>query len=213
MEYKKCFKCGIVKSINEFYRHKEMKDGYLNKCKECTKKDSKSNLKTSSKHPESYDKTEKGVIRVMYKTQKRNSKLRGHACPEYTKQEFAQWLYKNGFKKLYDNWEKSGYKKSLKPSVDRIDDFKGYSFQNIRLVTDKENREHQYIDIMNGTGTSGKRCKPVLCFDSNFKLVAEYVSLSSASRAAGYSVESRIRTGRKCKRGFYWRYKILKGKI
>lgn len=36
---KSCFKCGISKPIDDFYKHQAMGDGRLGKCKECTKRD------------------------------------------------------------------------------------------------------------------------------------------------------------------------------
>lgn len=40
---KKCFKCDAYKTLNQFYKHPQMPDGHVNKCKECNKKDVKEN--------------------------------------------------------------------------------------------------------------------------------------------------------------------------
>jgi len=36
---KTCFKCNIEKTIDQFYKHPAMKDGHVNKCISCNKKD------------------------------------------------------------------------------------------------------------------------------------------------------------------------------
>jgi len=41
MKSKICFKCNTDKPLSEYYKHKEMGDLHLNKCKSCTKKDTK----------------------------------------------------------------------------------------------------------------------------------------------------------------------------
>ena len=196
---KKCFKCGENKELELFYKHKQMVDGYLNKCIECAKKDARGS---------NYDKTEKGVVRVIYKTQVKNSKARKMELPNYTKQELKDWLYKNNFKSLYDNWVSSDFDKSKKPSVDRLDDFKSYSFENIRLVTWAENKAHQIQDFLNATGTSGRCCKAVIQHDRYGNVLAEYHSYSFAKRTVGYSFEKCLKNGTPSRiDGTYWKYK------
>lgn len=51
MEEKKCFKCGETKPLSEFYKHPQMSDGHLGKCKQCTRNDT---TKYRELYPEAY---------------------------------------------------------------------------------------------------------------------------------------------------------------
>ena len=53
---KECFKCRTTKPIEDFYKHPQMGDGHLNKCKECTKRDVSKNYRDNRKHYVAYEK-------------------------------------------------------------------------------------------------------------------------------------------------------------
>ncbi len=58
---KKCFKCNAMKDLSDFYPHKKMPDGHLNKCKECNRKDSALQLEKNKLSPEWVEKERERV--------------------------------------------------------------------------------------------------------------------------------------------------------
>ena len=93
-----------------------------------------------------------GVISAIYSGQKRSSKHRKHPIPTYTKLELEQWIsnQQDKFDELYDAWVLSGYEKGMKPSIDRLNDYKGYSLDNIQLMKWDDNRKKYNSDKTSG---------------------------------------------------------------
>ena len=52
---KTCFKCGAERPLTEFYVHRQMGDGRLNKCKECTRNDVRENYAKRLDYYREYD--------------------------------------------------------------------------------------------------------------------------------------------------------------
>lgn len=55
MKVKRCFKCGETKPLDAYYTHPRMADGHLNKCKECTKRDTKATVKANPEKRAAYE--------------------------------------------------------------------------------------------------------------------------------------------------------------
>ena len=53
---KSCFKCNAVKPLEDFYKHPQMLDGHVNKCKECNKNDVTANRNKNIQKYRAYDK-------------------------------------------------------------------------------------------------------------------------------------------------------------
>jgi len=51
MATKICFKCNQEKDLDDFYKHPQMGDGHLNKCKECNKTDVRENYEIKAQDP------------------------------------------------------------------------------------------------------------------------------------------------------------------
>ena len=152
MDKKKCFKCGIVKPLSEFYKHDDMADGHLNKCKECTKCDVHNNYCSNKEHYKTYEENRqrKSISRILshrytgIKLRCRGTKSRKYRVTgaEYlSKREWQEWCKETEekFMHLYKIWEASGYERRYCPSVDRIDNKRGYTKDNIQWLSLAEN--------------------------------------------------------------------------
>ena len=117
------------KELNYLGKRKTMSDGYKNDCKQCEAEDSTKRQRTKF-----------GIFARLYSHQCEASRKRGHEKPQYTWNELrSNFIDTPLFNKIYDEWVKSNFLKEKAPSFDRIDNSKGYSFDNIRLTTWKEN--------------------------------------------------------------------------
>lgn len=171
---KTCSKCKDEKPRSEFSPHKLTSDGLNSWCRACV------NLAVNASN-----KTRSGLVRKIYGNQRFSSKRRGHPMPTYTKEDLCEWVYSQpNFEVLYQNWVKSGYDKSLIPSVDRRDDYVGYTIDNLlRVCTWGENRDRNHADRKNGVNNKMSKAIRQLTLEGN--LVKEHYSARSAARAVG----------------------------
>ena len=94
-----------------------------------------------------YEKTRKGFLMRLYRNMQSRvegvQRLKHHLYKgKYLlpREEFYAWALENDtFHKLFTDYEQSGHKRKLAPSVDRVNSSRGYSLDNMEFVTMSEN--------------------------------------------------------------------------
>jgi len=179
MVSKSCTKCNETKSLEEFSFSKNGKYGKKSICKSC-----------AAIANREYERTIDGLIAKIYKNQLTAAKKNTFKAPTYSKEELYQWVTNQAnFLHLYNTWVVSGYSVGMKPSVDRINDYIGYTLSNIQLLTVNENIEKYRNDVRNGINT--KVTKTVSCYsllDGTY--ISTHFSITEAAKAYGISSSS-----------------------
>lgn len=137
---KKCVKCRIIKPVKEFHTTKYNTTGTRNDCKTCNNRATRENARK-------WYRTFTGRIVSQYTTMRKrslNTTIRRYKFIKIEdlcdREKFIEWLMTSStWKTLYDNWITSNCELKLAPSIDRVDNKKGYSFDNIQIITQSEN--------------------------------------------------------------------------
>lgn len=90
MKEKKCFKCETVKPLSEFYKHAQMADGHLNKCKECNKKDVRDNYADNKDHYKDYERKRANTSKRIAKREAYAKTDAGRASAAKSKEKWAR---------------------------------------------------------------------------------------------------------------------------
>lgn len=203
---KTCTRCKEEKLTDDFYKWNRSSDGLQSFCKKCCCEANRASRNTLN-----------GLISKIYLAQKERSKLKGFEPPSYTKEELKSWMIsQKNFNDIHSAWIESGHKKDLVPSCDRINDYEGYTLENIRLTSWLENRERSSRDRV--SGVNNKVSKAVIKIDSESdEEIERFHSIKEAARSIGNeklasSISECCKGKRKTTKGFKWKFPYTEAK-
>lgn len=195
---KECNKCLVVKDTSEFHNSKYAEDGKLATCKQCMKE-----------YRTARSRTVAGLVEKLYLEQVHSSRMRKHSLPAYSLPEFREWFINQPvWIQLYNAWVDSGYLTAYRPSVDRLDNSTGYQFDNIQLVTFKENNKKSHTAASLGLSTN-VTLRPVQQLDLQGNLLKEFISVTAAANAVGVTPASIVHSCKLLKQvtsTYLWKY-------
>lgn len=152
-----CNICKEEKDYTEFSIDKRTSTGRYSPCKKCFYNKYKKPYSSDEYYTgttRSYYLTIGGRIKYLfdkmkYRSKKHNENGRiGFEVISYSKDDFEKHLLKNtNYKKVYEKWIENGMKYKDTPTIDRIDNLKGYQLENVQCLSFADNRMKQIKDL------------------------------------------------------------------
>jgi hypothetical protein len=152
---KKCFKCKVEKPLSDFYTHARMSDGHLNKCKDCTKNESKRAWETKSRDENwreaERERSREKYHRLSYKTKHRQPPEKKKITIEryrkkYPEKEQARGAVKSKNGICLHHWS---YREEHQKDVIRLTKEQHYTLHRfLRYIPEKMIYESRFGEIL-----------------------------------------------------------------
>ena len=168
------------------------------------------------KYRQENKRTEQGRLTKTYSRIKRDQSNKFNEFLSFSKGDLWDWIqsnYQEKFSLLFKNYVDSDCNRYLNPSIDRIDDYKGYTFDNMQLITWHENNIKGRNSVKNKEQCSemAKKTwsKKVYQCTIDGEIINEYTSTREASRHLDIdssAISKCCRNGIKSYKNIVWRY-------
>lgn len=167
---KYCYDCTLTKPFDAFAKSSATKDGHNAQCKTCAVEAARQRTRTR-----------RGLVKKIYHNQRMTSKKMGRPMPAYSEDQLFDWMVDHGYETLWRAWTDSGHDKWLSPSIDRKDNNKNYTLDNIQLITWRENLDN-YVKH-NELGIQPRPdMKPVAQYTKDGQYIKTHLSAAIAAR-------------------------------
>lgn len=152
-----------------------------------------------------YRLTPKGVLTNIYHKMIERSTKKNINPPDYSLREFHEmFLNHSEFNRIYTNWIACGCQYYDKPSIDRKNPDKGYTRDNIQIMTWRENR------IKGDKENAQRFTTAIVMFDLNGNKIKDFESIKSAvieTKLSQGSIVMCCQNKRKSTGGYTFKYR------